>query len=228
MSESSVVYVGIPLTPEGAISTFVPSLASKSDHSITAERASGKCKMYGGYGLLAFILGAFLALFAWIANQGWTIVSLLLFGQFTWTLESAWRQVLLSLFGSVTTAIAFYAVWEMIFPEVEEDEDDDNDKSSLFKKDISDAFQDLGELGFVVGYFSSQAFFTALVYKPFAGLGIRHENNNGLSSATLVIMMLWVLSTKMRDYRRAVNRANNVEHTGKFEHVGSSAYAQFV
>lgn len=111
------------------------------------------------------------------------------------------------------------AAFNMIFPS-EDDNDDDGEetvkvnKQLSFKRDVSDALIDIGELGFLVGYFGAQTFFAELVYKPLIEYGISYERSNAnyLSNATLAFLMVWVLCTKMRDYARAVNRAKNAKH----------------
>mmetsp|Transcript_33826 Transcript_33826/g.64404 ORF Transcript_33826/g.64404 Transcript_33826/m.64404 type:complete len:227 (-) Transcript_33826:1896-2576(-) len=211
--ESNLVFVGIPLPEERAVSAFIHSSESESNHSITS------C---GGFdGLFAFIVGVILAGFAWIANQGWTVASFLLFGQFSWTFASSWKHLALCLIGSVCTSIAFWAVFKMIFPEAEEDEDSSDPPS--YKKDVADALQDLGELGFVVGYFCSQAFLTNLMYNPLTEVGIKYELSNDLSAATLIIMIVWMFSTKMRDYMRAVKR---VECNHNVDYADEAAYTR--
>jgi hypothetical protein len=157
--------------------------------------------------VFALIVGAVLACFGWTANQGWSIASLLVFGEFTWTLESAWKHVLLSGLGSVFTAISFWAVFKMIFPTVLDDDYDEYDGPSSHKRDISDALQDLGELGFVAGYCVAQIVFVKLVCNNLVGLGISCEqSSNALNELTLIFVMLWMLCTKMREYIKAVNR----------------------
>ena len=59
----------------------------------------------------------------------------------------------------------------------------------------------------MVGYFGSQTFLTTPLYKPLVAIGIECENSNvALNGATLIFMMLWMLCTKMRDYKRALKR----------------------
>mmetsp|Transcript_13383 Transcript_13383/g.28716 ORF Transcript_13383/g.28716 Transcript_13383/m.28716 type:complete len:229 (+) Transcript_13383:216-902(+) len=213
--ESNLVFVGIPLPEERAVSAFAHSSELESTHSISS------CGGFGG--LFAFIVGVILASFAWIANQGWTIASFLLFGQFSWTFASAWKHLALCLTGSVCTSIAFWAVFKMIFPEAEEDEDEDSGDPPSYKKDVVDALQDLGELGFVVGYFCSQAFLANLLYNPLIEVGIQYELSNDLSAATLIIMIVWMFNTKMRDYIRAVRR---VECNHNVDYAYEAAYTR--
>jgi hypothetical protein len=107
----------------------------------------------------------------------------------------------------VFTAISFWAVFKMIFPTVLDDDYDEYDGPSSHKRDISDALQDLGELGFVAGYCVAQIFFVKLVCNNLVGLGISCEqSSNALNELTLIFVMLWMLCTKMRDYIKAVNR----------------------
>ena len=231
--KNGVVYVGIPLKdneddraalviPTTSIIT-TPTLAASSSKQLLLntttqqQHATSSSHSTGPHGLLAFLVGAVLASFGWVANQGWTIVSLLLFGQFTWTFESAWKHILLCIFGALCTAIAFWAVFKLIFPSVllvdDDDDEDENNRalvsSSSSKRDISNALQDLGELGFVVGYFGSQAFLASVVYKPLIVIGIEYTNDVSVSlnGVTMVFVLLWMLCTKMRDYNRAVKRA---------------------
>ena len=141
MEKNGAVYVGIPL--EYHLDALATTPAPTNDDIIPTQTSSSSY-----HGLLAFFVGAILASFGWVANQGWTIVSLLLFGQFTWTLESAWKHILLCIFGALCTAIAFWAVFKMIFPNVLDDDDDEEEGEALsYKRDVSNALQDLGELG---------------------------------------------------------------------------------
>ena len=228
------VYVGIPLKEDNddgaalvipttstiSINTF-PTLELGTTSSMPflntttqQQQQSASSSQSIGHGLLAFLVGVVLASFGWIANQGWTIVSLILFGQFTWTFASAWKHILLCTFGALCTAIAFWAVFKLIFPSallVDDNEEDERATllvSSSSKRDVSNALQDLGELGFVVGYFGSQAFLASIVYKPLSVIGIEYTNDVSVSlnGATMVFVMLWMLCTKMRDYDRAVKR----------------------
>ena len=153
MEKNGAVYVGIPL--EYHLDALATARTAPTNDDIIPTQTSSSSSSHG---LLAFFVGAILASFGWVANQGWTIVSLLLFGQFTWTLESAWKHILLCIIGALCTAIAFWAVFKMIFPNVLDDDDeegeeeqDDSNKALSYKRDVSNALQDLGVLGFVVG-----------------------------------------------------------------------------
>jgi flagellar biosynthesis protein FliQ len=95
----------------------------------------------------------------------------------------------------------------MIFPTVLDNDYDGYDGPSSHKRDISDALQDLGELGFVAGYCGAQIFFSKLVCDNLVGLGISCEQSStALNELTLIFVMLWMLCTKMRDYIKVVER----------------------
>ena len=70
---SNVVYVGIPLAKDGILADGTAVSAS------SAEKSSYESSGWGGF--VAFLLAAFLAALGWVANQGWTIVSVLAFGE---------------------------------------------------------------------------------------------------------------------------------------------------
>ena len=154
MEKNGSVYVGIPLEYHlDALATTptVPTTASTTSTNtmLTSTNDDDILPTSSSNGLLAFFVGVTLASLGWVANQGWTIVSLLLFGQFTWTLESAWKHILLCIFGALCTAIAFWAVFKMIFPNVLDDEEDDegegggddSNKVMSYKRDVSNALQ---------------------------------------------------------------------------------------
>ena len=160
-----------------------------------------------------------------VANQGWTIVSLLLFGEFSSSGSaqlrllmlqlsplSVWKCLLLCTFGSLCSAVAFWTIFKQIFPNVLERVDDDRSLWRSSKKDICTTLQDLGQLGFAVGSLISQLFLSELVYKLLQTMGIDCSNSNVfINSVTLVNACLWMLCTKMRDYNRAVKRIGVVE-----------------
>ena len=148
MEKNGSIYVGIPL--EYHLDALATARTAPTNDDIIPTQTTQTSSSSSSHGLLAFFVGAILASFGWVANQGWTIVSLLLFGQFTWTLESAWKHILLCIFGAPCTAIAFWAVFKMIFPNVldddeEEKEGDGSNKALSYKRDVSNALQDLGE-----------------------------------------------------------------------------------
>jgi len=204
----TAVYIGLPLTSDGSFPTITHFSSGLSpEHGVAAPSSSSSIS----YGLFAFIVGAVIACFGWVFNQGWSIAALLMFGQFTWTFASAWKHVLLTCLGSLSSAIAFWAIFKRIFPSVMADDDNDNDElddeNASHDDDFSDALQDLGELGFIAGYCGSQALFASMVCNNLDGLGITCEP--GLSSPagfTLVFVLLWMLCTKMRDYIKASSR----------------------
>ena len=170
-----------------------------------------------GQGLLAFIVGIVLASIGWVANQGWTVVSLLLFGEFSWSsIATTLPHILLCVFGALVTAIAFWTAFQRIFSHVVFDEDDDEEHSNIsvlqsYKRDMSYALQDLGILGFVVGNLLCQTFLMTFIYKPLFVIGIEYKDVNvAIDGATLVFVLLWMLSTKLRDYNRAVKKCASI------------------
>lgn len=215
-ADYSAVYVGLPLTSDGSFPTITHFSSGLSPHpTVAAETSQDRASFPSssssvGYGLFAFIVGAVLACFGWMFNQGWSIAALLMFGQFTWTFASAWKHVLLTCLGSLLSAIAFWAIFKRIFPSVLADDDEDDeldDEHASHDDDFSDALQDLGELGFIAGYCGSQALFASMVCDNLDELGITCEP--GLSSPagfTLVFVLLWMLCTKMRDYIKVSSR----------------------
>ncbi len=202
--ESGMIYVGIP--PTGAVNSTFFSSAS------TQQTRLNSCSH--GQGVLAFFVGAFLACGAWIGNQGWTIVALLVFGEFSWA-PLAWKHILLLAIGSFFTTIAFSGAFNVIFSSILEDLDDEkgNDGGmSAYKKDMSDALHDLGELGMVTGYFGSMCLFATVMEKQCTLIGIKLDPSiDEFNSATMIFMLLWVLYTKMRDYNKAVKRVNSFQ-----------------
>lgn len=111
--------------------------------------------------------------------------------------------------GNVSTAIAFWAVFSKVYPEVEDDEDGDgNGKHSSYRNDVADALRDLGELGFMTGYLASQTFLADTIYRPLMAIGLTYEENSTLNGVTLAFVLAWMLMTKLRDYSKAAQHAN--------------------
>jgi hypothetical protein len=214
MMDGGVFYVGMPLARDDT----TPIICA-----VAVEPKQRNAYNSAGYGLLAFIVGAVLACFAWIFNQFCSIASLLVLGEFTWTFESAWKHVLVSGLGSMLTAIAFWAGFKMIFPTLLNDHDDEDDGPSSHKRDISDALQDLGELGFMAGFCGAQTFFVKLVCNNLDELGITCEQSStALNGLTLIFVISWMLCAKMRDYIKAVNRM--AKYDGRSSEVAHEIY----
>ena len=145
-----------------------------------------------------------------------SIVSLLLFGEFSWSsIATTLPHILLCVFGALVTAIAFWTAFQRIFSYVVFDDDDDEEHSSIsvlqsYKRDMSYALQDLGILGFVVGNLLCQTFLMTFIYKPLFVIGIEYKDVNvAIDGATLVFVLLWMLSTKLRDYNRAIKKCDD-------------------
>jgi len=212
--DDGVVYLGIPLLNHQDDDTQ-DRISSSNDgvHSTNTSKNTSSSQ-----GLLAFIVGIFLASIGWVANQGWTVVSLLLFGEFSWSsIATTLPHILLCVFGALVTAIAFWTAFQRIFSHVVFDEDDeegnDNNNNVLqsYKRDMSYALQDLGILGFVVGNLLCQTFLMTFIYKPLFVIGIEYKDVNvAIDGATLVFVLLWMLSTKLRDHNRAAKKCASI------------------
>jgi hypothetical protein len=159
-------------------------------------------------GVLALLFGFFLSLFAWIANQGWTVLSLVLFGPFEWSAGNTWKHLLFCTVGSIATSIAWCSIFKLYFTDDADEEDDEEWNSKSYKRDVMDALQDLGELGFVIGYLCSQY------------VGIQVLNGSGYVTVDYskdvhvvmgILLLVWVFLSKVKDYRRATSRANAFE-----------------
>lgn len=59
----------------------------------------------GSNATFAFLFGMFLSIFAWIANQGWTVLSLVLFGPFEWS--APWKHLSFCVIGAIGTSIGW-------------------------------------------------------------------------------------------------------------------------
>jgi hypothetical protein len=187
-SKTIAVYRGVPSPP-----THMETLG-------TSSRVSG---------IQAFLFGLFLSLFAWIANQGWTVISLLLFGAFDWSNSNAWKHLLFCTVGSIATSFAWCSVFRYWFPEVE-DEDDANSECNprSYKRDVSDALHDLGELGFVAGYLFAQ-YVGVEVINATTRITIAHSD--GFDTMMTVLLLVWVFFSKVQDYTKAIKRARAYE-----------------
>jgi hypothetical protein len=89
-------------------------------------------------------------------------------------------------------------VFHRLFP-ISSDRDDEG---------VADALQDLGELGFVVGYLISQF----LGVKALNASGYVAVDDDGISSVMVALLLVWVIFSKINDYRRATNRVQNAKY----------------
>ena len=146
--DDGLVYLGIPLLnhQDGDTQDRISSANDGVHLTNTSKNTSSS------QGLLAFIVGILLASIGWVANQGWTVVSLLLFGEFSWSsIATTLPHILLCVFGALVTAIAFWTAFQQIFSHVVFDEEDDEGNNNTnvlqsYKRDMSYALQDLGIL----------------------------------------------------------------------------------
>jgi len=172
-------------------------------------------------GLWAFLVGLFLAVAAWICNQGWTICSLLLFGSFEWTFQHAWRHLLLCITGSICTAISWVTIFKFFFPGAykadDEDESDGKRNTIDFDSDVSDALQELGELGFILGYLGSQCI--GMKFYEQVAISLDDSYQSIVNPFITVIVVAWIVFTKAKDYVKAIHRADDIA-----ESISSSRY----
>lgn len=100
------------------------------------------------------------------------------------------------------------SVFHRQFP-IPSDRDDEGDSNlQSCKHDVADALQDLGELGFVVGYLISQF----LGVKALNASGYVAVDDDGISSVMVALLLVWVIFSKVKDYRRATNRVQNARY----------------
>lgn len=173
-------------------------------------------------GVLALFFGFFLSLFAWIANQGWTLLSLVLFGPFEWSAGNTWKHLLFCTFGSIATSIAWCSIFKLYFTDVADEEDDEEWNPRTYKRDVVDALQDLGELGFVIGYLCSQ--YVGIQVLNASGY-ITVDYSNDVHVVMGILLLVWVFLSKVKDYRRATKRANALETANM---VHEAYYVQLV
>jgi hypothetical protein len=99
-------------------------------------------------------------------------------------------------------------VFKFAFPDDDEEEDEEVINVNSYARDISDSLQDLlqdlGELGFVVGYIISQ--FVGI--KILNGSGYVEVETEGASSMMVVLLLGWVILAKVKDFLKATKRAS--------------------
>ncbi|KAL7445071.1 hypothetical protein ACHAXH_007562 [Discostella pseudostelligera] len=219
--ESGIIYVGIP--PSGDMNSPF-STSESAQRTIVRSTLRDKFKT-GSHAVLAFVIGVLLAFCAWVANQGWTIAALLVFGEFSWS--SAWKHILLLIIGSVATTIAFATSFNLIFSSIlDEYDDDDKGKDSelsAYRKDVADALHDIGEHGMVAGYIGCMSLFKVLLDKKLIAIGVLKTPNDPFNATMIVGMLMWVLCTKIRDYIKAVKRVNSRQRQDVFVGVPNCA-----
>jgi hypothetical protein len=105
------------------------------------------------------------------------------------------KHILLGSLGLVFTAILFLAIFKLVFfPTIldnDNDEDNEDDGPSMHKKDLSDALQDLGELGSEASYCGAQILFSKLFCNNYGKLDIACEQSStALNVPTIILMMM--------------------------------------
>ena len=130
---------------------------------------------------------------------------------------------------SIFTLISFLrcfhrcSVFNRFFPGCEHDENEEEEgelNTRSYKRDVSRAIADLGELGFVTGYMGAQC------------LGIRIINATGnitvesddVSRMMILLLLVWVIHSKICDLNKATRRAKAFD-SANFVHE-AYAYTQ--
>ena len=103
-------------------------------------------------------------------------------------------------------------MFNLQFPYHERDyEEEEEGELNLqsYKLDVSDALQDLGELGFVVGYLLTQSLGIQLLNAS----GYIDVNTDGIGSIMVILLIVWIIFSKAKDYHKANKRAKAFENT---------------
>ena len=90
---------------------------------------------------------------------------------------------------------------------------------SFYKRDVQRAITDLGELGFVTGYMAAQ--FCGI--KLINATGNMSVESSDVSTMTMLLLMVWVIHSKVSDLNKASRRANAFESANLHE---AYAYSQ--
>ena len=77
-----------------------------------------------------------------------------------------------------------------------------------YRLDVSDALQDLGELGFVVGYILTQCLGMQLLNAS----GYIAVETDGIGSMMVILLIVWIIFSKAKDYHKANTRAKAFEN----------------
>lgn len=77
-----------------------------------------------------------------------------------------------------------------------------------YKREVADALTDLGELGFVVGYLSSQYIGVYFLNSS----GYIDIQTNGISSIMIVLLFIWIILSNFKYYNKATKRAKAFEN----------------
>ena len=175
------VNIGIPLSQDGVDSCSV------STHVATSIN-----------GLLAFLVGLSLGGLTWAIAQGSIILSLILLGP-----TVTWEHVL---FTTISFMSIMIGVWRIIIQCFSTTDDNETDNVPPYEIDICNAMQDLSLLGCVISNLILHILVAESLYKLF-DFHLNFENSTGAEIVAIAMLIVWGLSTKIRDYNRAIKRA---------------------
>lgn len=116
------------------------------------------------------------------------------------------------------------SVFNRFFPGCEHDENEEEEgelNTSSYKRDVSRAIADLGELGFVTGYMGAQCLGIRIIN---ATGNITVESDDDVSRMMILLLLVWVIHSKICDLNKATRRAKAFE-SANFVHE-AYAYTQ--
>ena len=158
----------------------------------------------------------------WVSLAGWrtTVGLFCLLEPLVWTTTSILKHLSLAITGSLCSSVAIFTVFEAIYGTNEDKEQLEQDNPS--EADISYQLERICEVGLAVGYLGSQSLLPNLLYKPFH---IKLEPPDWFYPVVVCFLFLWMIMTKVEDYKRSVKRADK---GGKVGDTECSVYAQIV
>ena len=216
--KEEICCVGIPLEQEHdethISSSPTPALSKPSPASIDDNPYFEA--------LTSFSVGFMLGFFGWVANNGWAIISFCLLEPLAWTTTSILQHLALAVCGSLCSSVAIFTVFEAIYGNNEYKEMLEQDNPN--EADVSYQLERICEVGFAVGYLGSQTLLTNLLYQPFPIKLSRFPD--WFYPVVVCFLFLWMIRTKVEDYKRAVKRADKASKVDAAEEC--LVYAQIV
>lgn len=177
---SGNVNIGIPLSQDGIDPCSISTQVATSVN-----------------GLLAFVVGLSLGGLTWAIAQGSIILSLILLGP-----AVTWEHVLFITISFMTIMIGVWRIIKQCFSTT----DDNETNVPSYEIDICNAMQDLSLLGCVISNLILHILVAESLYK-LSDFHLNFENSTGAEIVAIAVLLVWGLSTKIRDYNRAVRRA---------------------
>ena len=174
------VNIGIPLSQDGV------GPCSVSTHVATSIN-----------GLLAFVFGLSLGGLTWAIAQGSIILSLILLGP-----AVTWEHFLFTTISFMSVMIGVWRIIKQCFSTTDDKESDVHP----YEIDICNVMQDLSLLGCVISNLILHILVAESLYRLF-DFHLNFENSTGAEIVAIAMLLVWGLSTKIRDYNRAIKRA---------------------